>query len=167
MEAVAKALDVTKPVVYACFASREALLDALLAREEERLLADVMGALPQQLDPSDPDAMFREGFTALLRVVATRPRTWQFVLAEADASVGERYGKARARVAARVEELMRLGLARRGAEHIERKLPVLVALFMSAGDVAVRAMGDKRATWTAEELGPLIGRVVLAALRAA
>lgn len=167
MQAVAAALRVTKPVVYACFPSRDALLEALLEREEERLVTAVMAALPQQLNPDDPDTMFRDGFTALLRVVVAHPRSWHLVLAHPDPTVTERYGRGRARVAARVEDLMRLGLSRRGVTDVDKKLPVLVELFMAAGDTAVRAMNEAREKWTPEDLGALMGRMVLAALRAA
>ena len=38
MQAVADEAGVTKPVVYACFASKDELFRALLRREEERIL---------------------------------------------------------------------------------------------------------------------------------
>lgn len=168
MEAVADAIGVTKPVVYACYGSRDELVDELLAREEKRLLDGVMGALPQELDFADPDRMFREGFTALVRVVAEHPGSWQLVIGpEPDASVTKRYGHARRRVAARVAALMEVGFAQAGKEDAARKLPILVDLFMSAGDAAVAAMVRSRGAWTPEDLGAFMGRVVLAAIRSA
>ncbi len=167
MEAVAAALHVTKPVVYACYASREELIEALLEREEARLFEGVMAALPTTLDFDDPERMFADGFAALLHVVTKHPGSWQLVLAEPDPAVASRYGRARVQVAARVSELMQLGLTRMGTTDLARKLPFLVELFMSAGDAAVRTMVRERDTWDAKELGAFVGRVVGAALRSA
>ncbi|MDP9189787.1 MAG: TetR/AcrR family transcriptional regulator, partial [Actinomycetota bacterium] len=55
MDAVARAAGVTKPVVYACYASKDELFRSLLAREEERILAEVRGAF-EDSDLSDPEA---------------------------------------------------------------------------------------------------------------
>src|SRR6478609_1724138 len=65
MEALAQALGVTKPVVYACFTSREDLLNALLEREELRLFEGVMAALPKKVDISNPRQLMTDGFRAL------------------------------------------------------------------------------------------------------
>jgi len=168
MEAVAHALRVTKPVVYACYGSREELVTALLEREEARLLAGVMSALPQALDFRDPQRMFAKGFEALLVVVAEHPSAWQLVVgADPDTGVAHRYGRARKRVAARVAELMRAGLTHAGTTDVERKLPVLVEVFMAVGDAAVRSMASAPGSWTPGELGALVGRVLLGALRSA
>lgn len=168
MELVAERVGVTKPVVYACYGSRDELVDALLEREEQRLFDGVMAALPAELDFQHPERMFRDGFVALLRVVAEHPGSWELVLApEPDASVARRYGRARRRVAERVATLMEVAFAHLGKEDAPHKLPVLVELFMSAGDAAVRAMVRSRDAWTPEELGALMGRAVLAALRSA
>jgi AcrR family transcriptional regulator len=165
MEAVAKALRVTKPVIYACFGSREELVDALLEREEQKLVTGIMSALPGQLDFGDPARMFADGFEALVRVVDAHPGSFELVFAaEPDPSVAKRYGQARQRVSARVGELMALGLAHYGKTDIERKLPFLVELFMSAGDAAVRTMMRREHGWTPRELGEFVGRVVQGAL---
>ncbi len=166
MEAVAQALRVTKPVVYACFGSREELVDQLLAREEARLVEGVLAALPTELDLGDPERMFTAGFTALVGFAAKHPGAWQLVLApDPDPSVTLRYGRARARVSGRVAELMRVGLVAGGTTDVDRKLPLLVELFMSAGDAAVHAMVRGPTPWSPDELGAFVGRVVLGALR--
>jgi AcrR family transcriptional regulator len=168
MEAVAAELGVTKPVVYACYGSRGELVDALLEREEARLLGGVMAALPADVLLSDEAEMFRRGFLALIEVVAASPASWDLVFASTpDPSVARRYGRSRDKVSRRVAELMRIGLAKAGTEDLERKLPVLVDLFMFSGDTAVRAWRRDHTSWTKEDLAAFIGRVVLAALDAA
>lgn len=168
MEAVAQELGVTKPVVYACFPSREALLEALLEREEQRLFAGVIAALPEGPDFRNPKALFDTGFRALLMTVAEHKESWRLVfMAEPDPTIAGRYGEARRRVAAVVAQLMRPGLEQVGVQDIERKLPVLVELFMSIGDGAVRTLLQGGESWSPDALGSYIGRIVFAALKEA
>src|SRR5919108_5617565 len=47
MDAIARAAGVTKPVVYACYPSKEELFKALLRREETRVLGEIQGILPE------------------------------------------------------------------------------------------------------------------------
>jgi AcrR family transcriptional regulator len=165
---VAERMSVTTPVVYACFGSREELLLALLEREERRLLEGVLAALPPEPSLDDPQRLLVEGFQALLATVAEHPGSWRIVFAAApDPAVAERFGRARALVAGRVAQLMEPMLVAAGTEDIERKLPVLVELFMGAGESAVRALVEEGQAWTPEELGEFVGLLVLRALRAA
>src|SRR5919109_1976644 len=55
MEAIAAAAGVTKPVVYACYPSKAELFEALLRREEERVLGEIQAALPAAGELGDPD----------------------------------------------------------------------------------------------------------------
>lgn len=165
MEAVAARLQVTKPVVYSCFASREELLTTLLEREEQRLLAGVMSALPQQLDMANPRLMMIAGFQALLQVASAHRDSWRLVFAaDPDPGIADRYGQARRFVARRVEELMAPGLQASGVQDIDRKLPVLVELFMSIGDGSVRALVQEGQRWSPAELGEFVGELTFGAL---
>ena len=165
MEAVAQAVGVTKPAVYACFGSREELLNALLEREEQRLFAAVLGALPKTLALANPERFMAEGFRALFTVVDQHEDSWKLVLAsETDPAVAERHREARALVARRVALLGGGWLRLRGASDIKRRLPVLVDLFMSICEGMVRSRivnGDRG--WSAEDLGAYVGRLALAA----
>ena len=168
MEAVAQGMGVTKPVVYACFASREELLTALLAREEQRLFGGVIAALPERPSFDKPERLLVEGFQALLKGVASHADSWQLVFAaNPDAAVADRYKQARALVAKQVGTLMAPGLRAWGVKEVPRKLPVLVEFFMSAGDGAVRTLVSGEGGWSADELGALVGRIVYGALRKA
>lgn len=168
MEAVATRLQVTKPVIYSCFASREELLEALLEREEQRLLAGVMSALPPQLDLTNPRQMVIAGFQALLQVASAHRESWRLVFAaDPDPGVADRYGQARRFVARRVAELMAPGLQIWGVKDIDRKLPVLVELFMSIGDGSVRALLQGEQDWSPADLGEFVGELTFGALRKA
>src|SRR6187200_526521 len=72
MQAVAERAGVTKPVVYACFPGKDELFRALLAREEQRILAEIQGAF-EAADLSDPETTLVEGYTGFLRGVAESP----------------------------------------------------------------------------------------------
>lgn len=168
MTAVAEHLGVTKPVVYACFATRDELLAALLDREERRLLDGVLGALPDRPSFEDPKRLLIEGFQALLRTVAARPDSWRIVFAaNADPAIAQRFGRGRALVARQVAELMRPALQRWGTKDVARKLPVLVEMFMSTGEAAVRTLLRSGEEWSTAELGEFVGRTLFRALRGA
>ncbi|HSW12812.1 MAG TPA: TetR/AcrR family transcriptional regulator [Solimonas sp.] len=169
MESVAQAIGVTKPSVYACFSSREDLLDALLAREEQRLFAGVMAALPAELDLHDPQRLMTEGFRALFRVVEQHADSWRLVLAaENDPAAGERHREARRLVAQRATLLGEAWLRSRGARDIERRLPVLVQLFMSSCEGMVRALlAGSVPGWSIDDLGAYVGRLLLSSFEEA
>lgn len=171
MDAIAQRLNVTRPVVYACFESRDELLTALLAREEQRLFDGVVAALPGLdglLSSLQPEKIMVNGFQALLRAVSEHGDAWRLVFSrELDPAIADRYGDARRRVATRVAKLMAPALRLRGVKDLNRKLPVLVEMFMSLGDGAVRALLDGDGRWTPDELGEYWGRMVLAAFNKA
>lgn len=168
MTAIAERMQVTTPVVYACFPSQADVMLALLEREEQRLLAGVLAALPAQPSFADAEQLLVEGFQALLTAVAEHPASWGVVFAAApDPAVAERFGRARALVADRVAELMRPQLEAAGVKEIEAKLPVLVELFMGMGESAVRVLVQGEGSWTPQELGELVGRMVFRALSGA
>lgn len=168
MTAVADRMGVSKPVVYACFATREELLTALLEREERRLLEGVFAALPDQPRFEDPEGLLVEGFRALLETVAAEPDSWRVVFAaEPDPAVADRFRHGRALIARRVARLVEPALARAGTDDVARKLPVLVELLMSAGEGAVRSLLDSGEEWPPEELGAFVGRTLFGALRSA
>lgn len=166
MAAVAERMGVTRPVVYACFPTRGALLEALLEREERRLLDGVLGALPGRPSMDDPEKLVIEGFQALLTGVTAAADSWRILFdARPDPAVAARFDRARSLVAAEVTRQMRPALRAWGTADAERKLPVLVDLFMSAGESAVRSLLGS--DWNPAELGELYGRTVYAALRGA
>jgi AcrR family transcriptional regulator len=164
MESVAKALGVTRPVIYACYASREEMIGALLEREESRLYEGVVSALPGMPQFGAAEQWMTAGFQALLKAVVENAASWKLVLAaDNDRSVAERYGQARQRVAEQVRRLMEPMLAARGVEQVDRKLSVLVEIFMALGDGAVRSMLADDQRWSPEELGAYVAKITIGA----
>src|SRR3954454_5696253 len=78
MQAVADEAGVTKPVVYACFNSKDELFRALLAREEERNVGEIQEAFANA-DLSDPETTLVEGFTGFLRAAGESPEVYRLI----------------------------------------------------------------------------------------
>lgn len=81
MAAVADAAGVTKPVVYSQFTSRADLLAALLRREQEQALAQLLGVLPSNLDQHpDPGELLSRVLDEFLRAVRQAPDRWHCIV---------------------------------------------------------------------------------------
>src|SRR5436190_1891085 len=170
MDAVARAAGVTKPVVYACFPSKEALFNELLRREEERVLGEIAAALPRDADLDDPERTLVEGFTGLLRAVAASPEAYRVIfLGEggANAAVARRVQRGRQLQVDAVNELVKRwlsgGQARAGGEQTARLIAQLIVGLAESG---ARAMLSDPEAWTPETLGAMLGRFAAAAQQA-
>lgn len=164
---VAAAMRVTRPVVYACFSDRVELVDALLDRESANLLDTILTALHSSADPEDPERAFVGGFRALLNAAAAAPETWRLVFAgEPDPAIAERFRAAKTHVQIEATEWIRPAM-----EHwwqtadLEHKLPVLIDLFLSACESAVRSLLDTSNDWGPDDLGTFVGSAVHRAFR--
>lgn len=104
--AVAERMKVTRPVVYACFPDRVALIEELIRREEGYVADGVFDALRERdVDAGEP--VFVEGFRALLEVVAARPESWLLLYGNPDPAVAGSFGRGRALVVQRCTRLLR------------------------------------------------------------
>src|SRR3954465_3198093 len=79
MQAIANAAGVSKPVLYACFSSKEELFDELLRREERVLWHRVEDAVPEPGVAGEREALLRHGLTALLRAVVAKPDAFRVI----------------------------------------------------------------------------------------
>lgn len=78
MVAIAEHLQVTRPVIYACYQSRTEILAALIAREELYFGEALSGILrDRRVDATA--SVFVDGFQSLLRAVQARPRAWRLL----------------------------------------------------------------------------------------
>lgn len=141
MGALAERLGVTRPVVYACFADRDEVLQALLEREQQRLVRDVLGALPTDVAQHDPRHMLIETFRALLRAVVANPGPWRALFAAGGhPAIASSFASSRATVASRVAPMLSAVLRRRGGAGLERRLPVLADYCIAVGERAIRTV---------------------------
>lgn len=83
MDAVADQAGVSKPVVYGVFANRADLLAALLRREQEQAIQQLMSILPTRLDErlgEDPGALVGDILTDFLNAVRGSPDRWHCIV---------------------------------------------------------------------------------------
>jgi AcrR family transcriptional regulator len=171
MQAVADQAGVTKPVVYACFPGKDELFRALLAREEDRILAEIQGAFANS-DLSDPETTLTEGFTGFLRAVGDSPEVYRLIF------LGE--GGGNAAVAHRIqrgreEQVNRLTLLAKGwleahngkRNDLERTARLLGNSVAGLAESGARLLLSGEDEWTPETLGRELGRIAAAAQGAA
>ncbi|WP_405071359.1 TetR/AcrR family transcriptional regulator [Kribbella sp. NBC_01510] len=161
MQSVADAAGVTKPVVYDSFANRDELLLALLAREEQHLVASIVSALPADPSVGTPEEHVLDGLTAFLTTAAKNPQSWRIVF-------GAQYGAAPA-VAERVRaaraflvEGLRLTLLQSlpGVTDPDANLPVLAELLASMTEACARMLVVDGTERTPVELAKVVSQVV-------
>jgi hypothetical protein len=82
------------------------------------------------------------------------------VAAAPDPAVADSFGRGRKPAVERCTTLLRPTLRAWGTEDAERKLPVLVELWVSAGEGAVRTLLSGACDWTAHDLGAAVYRAL-------
>ncbi|MGW6694450.1 TetR/AcrR family transcriptional regulator [Rhodococcus sp. NPDC054953] len=113
MEAVAAEVGVGKPVLYTVFRTRGDLVAALLDREYQRAVAQVLDTLPTDLTRTGPAAAYGGTVTAFVRVVLDNPTRWRLILTGPDDAPSEyrdHLRTARAAILDRAVDLARIGI---------------------------------------------------------
>ena len=169
VDGVAKACEVTRPVVYGVFEDRTALLAALMDRAEGRVmaqLAQVFPAVPGPEQDVDPDDLLLDGIVAYLTAVSSDPDTWKVILVPPEGAppeLGERVNAHR-RVLLRVlRGLLDWGLARRGGPALDADLFARAVFTLAEG--AARLVLEDPERWKVEQFADFT-RTALAAMRA-
>lgn len=170
VDAVARACEVTRPVVYSVFADRSALLGALADRAEARTLEQlepVFPALPDLDDDPDPDELLAAGVTAYLSAVAADPRTWRVVLLPPEGAPPEltaRVDRHRRVLLDRLRVLLGWGLTRRGGPDLDPDLFARAVFTLAEGAARLLLADPER--WDVASFTDFT-RTALAALRPA
>jgi AcrR family transcriptional regulator len=115
IEAIARSAGVTRPVVYDHYSNLAELLHALIEREENYALAQLMSIVPDDPGASDPAELLSGGVRRFLEAVADRPATWTIILLPLEgtpAIVREHVATNRARVLERVQRLVAFAATR-------------------------------------------------------
>lgn len=169
MDAVARAAGVTKPVVYACFSSKDELFRALLAREEERILAEVRGAF-EGADLSDTEATLVNGFTSFLAAVAKDPAVYRLIFfgeGGGNAAVAERVQHGRAQQVEALSALAQSWLqAQPGSDSttaVEANARLFGHVIDGLAESGARLLLSGADGWTPASLGSELGRLAAAA----
>lgn len=156
---VARHLGVTRPVVYACYPDRVELVSALLDREGTFLKESLLAALHSSGGQKDPEAAFVIGFRALLGAASAHPQTWRLLMSgEPDPAMSARFRAARAEILEHATQWIGSAVERWWQiDDLDRKMPVLMELFMASCEAAIRSLLDETNPWTVEDLGALVG----------
>jgi AcrR family transcriptional regulator len=167
MQAIADRAEVTKPVVYACFPGKDELFRALLAREEERILAEIQGAFAEA-DLSDPETTLVDGYTGFLRAVGSSPDVYRLIfLGEGggNAAVARRIQRGRQ---AQVDALSALargwleaGDAGPSTAEVDRVARLLGNSIAGLAEAGARLLLSGEDEWTPESLGRQLGRIAV------
>lgn len=165
---IADRLQVTRPVIYACFADRVEIITALLERETAALHDALIAALEAGRGEKRESA-FITGFQSLLRAVAERPDSWRVVFsAGPDLAVAGRFLRVRTQMAETAAAMIGPVLTRWWKiTDADAKLPVLIEFFVSSCEAAVRSLLDTSNPWGADDLGELYGRMIYTAFSTA
>jgi AcrR family transcriptional regulator len=114
MEAVAEAAGVGKPVLYTVFRTRAELVSALLRREHQSGLEQVLAGMPDDLTAPGPTGAYAATVSAFLRVVLENPARWRLILTVPDSAPREYRDdlrRARSAILAQAEQLAKAGIA--------------------------------------------------------
>ena len=109
IDAIARDLDVTRPVIYSHFDGLDALLQSLLDRQAERALERLLGVLSVAPDRGDLRGYVHATILRLCSVIAADPPLWAPIFAPAAATpeaVRRRIHRDREAVRARIQALV-------------------------------------------------------------
>ncbi|WP_024794989.1 TetR/AcrR family transcriptional regulator [Tomitella biformata] len=164
MEAVAAQADVGKPVLYTVFRTRTDLVAALLDRERERAVVQVLQTLPTDLAELGPSAAYAATVTGFIRVVLENPVRWRLILTPPDNAPGEYREHLRA---ARSSVLAQAELLAHAAADLDPSLarldPELLAhTMMSFAEMVGRLAISDPESYTRERLSSFAAALVAA-----
>ncbi|QKT08312.1 TetR/AcrR family transcriptional regulator [Gordonia sp. X0973] len=165
---VAKAMGVTRPVVYSCFSDRVALVSALTDRESAHLLTVVLDSL-HSARGDDPEQVFIDGYRALLSAVDSNADAWRLLIGGSpDPETAQTIADYRKVVGDASTRWIAPALAHWwDTKDLERKKPALIELFLSSCEAAMRVLFDPDADLSVDDLAQLYGSMMAAAYRAA
>lgn len=168
MQAVADRAGVTKPVVYACFPGKEELFNALLGREEERILGELQAAF-EGADLGNPRATLIDGFTGLFTAVAASPDVYRLIfLGEAggNAAIARRVQRGRELQVEAISVLSRRWLEGSAAGDADpaAEARLLAHSVVGLAEAGARLLLSGADGWTPEALGREIGGLAAGAL---
>ena len=154
MQEIADAAQVSKPVLYSCFASKEELFGQLVRREDRRLWDLVEDSVPLPGAEEDNEAVLRRGLTGMLRAVAEAPDAFRVIYLQ---PAGEdRVERGRAHWEQRMAEV----IAAR-ALIPDRQARVLGRLLVAAAELGFRTLLEEPGAWDPDELAEYLARTIM------
>jgi AcrR family transcriptional regulator len=164
MAEIALRAGVSKPVVYDCFASKEALFAAVREELERRILADVAVALERAKEGGDPERTVAAALTAFLEAVERSPNLFRYVYLPApgvDPATEARIDALRASgldaFAAIALPIMRV----QGSDDPEGASRLVAHAVSGLAEAGARALLTEPGTWSPEALGKRLARLLI------
>lgn len=146
VDAVAKRAGVARSVVYGAFDNLDALLIALLDRQQARAFATLLETVPSRADLRDPIAFASEAVRRMSAMLHEDPDTWRLILltpGSTPAVVRDRIDTDRERFRRHVESWLSVVLADRGEPALDPQVlaHALVACAEHFGRIALTQPG--------------------------
>jgi AcrR family transcriptional regulator len=142
MEAIAREANLAKPRVYAGYSGRGQLLQALLEREEARIIATLADAMPTLNDDIDFEATLLAAASNLLNAVARDPAPWQILMVPPEGAPSEvtmHVAAGRSFALERLQALLKIGAATRQALS-DLDIDLAARALLAIGEDAVRSI---------------------------
>lgn len=170
IEAIAREVGVSRPVIYGVFDGLGDLLGALLDRQERRALGQLAAALttaPAGIKrPEEEEEDFIVGAVrSFVEVVAGDPDTWRPVLLPPDGTpraVRERVDRDRERVREQLAAVVAAAVAQRGARPGDLDIELASHLLLAVGEYAGRLVLNDPERFSSARLAAF-ARVLLSA----
>lgn len=159
MEAIARESGVTKPVVYGVFANTEAVLEALVEREQRRAQGHLQAAVTADMDLTDPVRALSVGVAGFLATVRANPATWRLLLSAEQLPEAARahYDRSRQSLIEQLTFLTEAGLSLRASGPLDAVL--LARLIVVGVEEATRLVLDDPGTFTEERLAEFVSEL--------
>ncbi|MFF4364195.1 TetR/AcrR family transcriptional regulator [Streptomyces sp. NPDC001604] len=146
IDAIAKKADVARSVVYGAFENLDALLTALLDRQQARAFGRLLESIPSTQDLRDPAAFAAEAVRRMSAMLREDPDTWRLILltpGNMPTVVRDRIEADRERFRLQVEEWISIVLADRSGPALDPQVlaHALVACAEHFGRIALTDPG--------------------------
>jgi AcrR family transcriptional regulator len=153
MQTIADAADVSKPVLYSCFGSKEELFDALMRREERKLWHRVEDSVPAPGAPGDRQELLCHGLAALLRAVAAEPDAFRVIYLQ-------RHGENRIE-RGREHWEQRMGEVLSAWQLPNRETALMGRMLVALAELGFRVQLDEPGQWQPDALAAYLARLVI------
>jgi AcrR family transcriptional regulator len=154
MQAIADAAEVSKPVLYSCYASKEELFDELMAREERKLWHMVEDSVPTPGAPGDKEDLLRFGLEALLRAVVEAPEAFRVIYLQRHGET--RIERGREHWEARMGEVLAAW-----TQLPDRETALLGRMLVALAELGFRVQLEEPGQWQPDQLAAYLARVVV------